>query len=189
MISSSSIGKKVRYEDIAVGVVQTTTFFGIGGVNKDALVLEAKRKLIASRPLTTNEEYANFTLDFKRTLFLSFSRTKVTMSADVVRYISDNANDSIKDVYSDAYKAKLLGQKTVSGIFNIGDSILYNLENNHLYYGQILAFEKNNKVRILYKTKNENYRSRKLSIDEIYSIITAHKGLKKGHICAGKFFE
>ncbi len=179
-ISSSSIGRPVIYEDIAIGVVETISFFGIGGSTKDGLALEAKRSLIISRPLKINEEYANFTLDYKRSFLASFTKTKVTMTADVVKFIPDSLKNSIIDVYTETYKNKLLDKTTIVRIFTTGDSILYDLENGINSKGTIISFEPNNKVRILYKTEMNEFRTKKISINKIFTNLKEVKGMKIG---------
>ncbi len=59
-MSTPLLDEDYVYEDIAFGVSQTNHFFGIGGLSKDAVVLEAKRQLFLNRPLSKNESYANF---------------------------------------------------------------------------------------------------------------------------------
>jgi len=171
-LSSSSIGKTVKYEDMACGVSQTNRYFGIGGLSQDALVLEAKRKLIKNRSLMPNEEYANFTIDFKRTYWPFYTQTKVTLSADVVRF----TNDTINDPYSEKYKNKLLGGNLSNDLFTIGDSII----DKKLDDGTIISIESNDIVRILYKTEKDKIRTKKISIKDIYSKSKPYKGYQVG---------
>ncbi len=171
-MSSSSIGRTVRYEDIAYGVSQSNKYFGLGGASQDALVLEAKRVLIKNRSLRPNEEYANFTIDFKRTYWPFYSQTKVTVSADVVRF----TNDTISEAYTENYKNKLLGKSIINGLFNIGDSIF----DKNLKGGTILSFEGSDIVRVLYKTKMDKIRTKKMSINNIYTKKKSYNGLKAG---------
>lgn len=171
-ISTSSIGKAVSYEDIAYGVSQTQRYFGLGGAGQDAMVLEAKRELIKNRPLKPNEEYANFTLDYKNTYWPFYRQTKVTMSADVIYY----TNETAFEPFSENYRSKLLGKNITNDLFNIGDSIVY----KDLKEGIIISFENSDNVRIQYKTKKNKLRSSIASINKIYSINKAYKGYKVG---------
>jgi hypothetical protein len=171
-VSSSSIGRNVKYEDIAIGVSQINKYFGLGGLSQDALVLEAKRNMIKSRPLKTNEEYLNFTVDLKRTYLFFYNQTKVTVSADVVRY----TNDSITELYSETYKNKLLGKSIINDLFSIGDSILY----DNFKDGTIIAFESDKEVRILYKSNRNKIRTKKALINDIYTKCKSYKGYKIG---------
>ena len=173
-ISSSSIGKTVIYEDIAYGVSQTNRFLGLGGFSQDALVLEAKRELIKSRPLKPGEEYSNFTIDFKHTYWPFYIQTKVTVSADVVKYTDEILND----LYSENYKRKLSGQNIPNELFSVGDSVV----DKRLNDGIIISIENNEYVMFLYKTETDKVRSKKISIDEIYSKSKPYKGYQVGGI-------
>jgi len=171
-ISSSSIGKTVIYEDIAFGVSQTERILGFGGAGQDAMVLEAKRELIKNRPLNANEEYLNFTIDCKNTYWPFYRQTKVTMSADVVKF-TDNP---INEPFSDIYKNKLMGKSIANALFQIGDSIVFEDMNE----GTILSLVNSDKVRILYKSKSDKLRSKKFSVDKIYTRKKMHNGCKSG---------
>src|ERR1035437_4337245 len=106
-ISSSTVSRTVKYQDIAIGVSQINKFWGLGGISKDALVLEARREMIKNRPLAPKEQYVNFTVDFKYTFWPIVSQTKVTMCADVISFSNDSTGE---EVYSSKYKDKLLGK-------------------------------------------------------------------------------
>jgi hypothetical protein len=172
-ISSSSIGKNVVYEDIALGVSQSNKLLGLGGVSQDAMVLEAKRELIKNRSLKSNEEYVNFTVDFKKTVWPLFVQDKITVTADVVRF----TNDTTK-IYSDAYKHKVIGNPIPLKFFNIGDSIY----DNHYSLGIISNILNPHKVRIFYKTKQDKLRSKTISIYDIYAINKANGDKKPGEL-------
>lgn len=171
-ISSSSLYKSVKYEDIAFGVSQTKMYFGIGGLSQDALVLEGKRELIKNRPLRPDEEYVNFTVDFKKTFFPFYSQTKVTMSADVVRF----QNETLSDPYSEEYKNKLFGKNLSNILFSIGDSIIIKKAKE----ATIISFKDNDNVRVLYKTKSDKNRTKTVSLKDIYTISKPYKGYKIG---------
>ena len=115
-ISPSTINQNVKYIDITYGVNQINKYFGLGGLSHDALVLEAKRELIKNRPLRQNETYGNFTIDFKNTYTLFYFQTKVTMSADVVRF----SNDTVGEPYSQKYKSILNRNRYSNELFNMG---------------------------------------------------------------------
>jgi hypothetical protein len=173
VISSSSIGKPVKYEDMAFGVSQSSRYLGFGGHSQDGLVLEAKRELIKNRPLKQNEEYSNFTIDFKHTYWPFYTQTKVTVSADVVQFIGETINDP----YSESYKSKFLGKNFLKNdFFSVGDSIY----DNKLHKGIIISIESSDRVRILYNTKNNKIRTKKISIYNIYSKTKASKEFKIG---------
>ena len=172
IISSSSGGRFVRYEDIAYGVSQSNNYFGIGGLSQDAMVLEAKRVLMKSRPLSGNEGYTNFTVDTKRFTFLFYTQTKVTVAADVVHFVTD----TLADAFSDKYKTKLLGGIFSNPLFDVGDSIVGSDNIN----GTVLSYKNKDVINILYKTSKDKFRTKYVSIFEIYSISKKYKGYKVG---------
>lgn len=171
-ISSGPIEKRVVYTDMAVGVAQTQKLFGIGGISKDALVLEAKRKLVQNRPLQGDEQYVNYTIDFKTSFWPFYSQTIATVSADVVT----PASAETKDLYSDNYKKKLFAPTFNNDLFGVGDTIVY----DNYFKGQILSFESKNKVRIMYRTQNDKIRTKIVSIYDIYTQLKEYKTYKLG---------
>jgi len=54
---------------LAVGSAKTQHIMGIGGLGKDALILEAKRNLYLKYPLKKGQALANVTVDIKRSAF------------------------------------------------------------------------------------------------------------------------
>jgi hypothetical protein len=171
-ISSSLNDKPVRYEDVAIGVAQSDIYFGLGGTNQDALLLEAKRELIKNRPLNKNEDYKNFTIDFKTTYYPFYIQRKVTLSADVISFISD----TVSNIYSANYKNKFLGNVYSNGLFQIGDTVY----NKKLEQGVVISFENTDHVRVLYKTKNDKFRTKTVLIDKIFTKSKEYKGNKPG---------
>ncbi|HZK68468.1 MAG TPA: DUF6567 family protein [Paludibacter sp.] len=168
-ISSSAVSRTVKYQDIAIGVSQINKFWGFGGVSKDALVLEARREMTKNRPLGAKEQYLNFTVDFKYTFWPIVSQTKVTMCADVVSF----SNDSTGEVYSTKYKDKLLGKSLSNELFAIGDSVIF----NKTHEGVIISIEDVDIVRVLYKSKSDKNRTKRISINKIYATNKSFLGL------------
>ncbi len=174
IVSTTTLPKNIVYEDIAFGVAQTKHILGIGGLSQDALVFEAKRELMKNRPLKPNEEYSNFTVDFKKTYWPFYIQTKVTVSADVVSF-SDNTNIT---PFSENYKEKLLRGNITNDLFSIGDTILYNKTKR----GTIISFVNSNTVRIAYRTKTDKVRTKNMSIYDIYSPSKAYRNCVPGEI-------
>lgn len=161
-ISSSTVSRTVKYQDIAIGVSQINKFWGLGGISKDALVLEARREMIKNRPLAPKEQYVNFTVDFKYTFWPIVSQTKVTMCADVISFSNDSTGE---EVYSSKYKDKLLGKSLSNELFAIGDSVIF----NKTHEGVIISIEDVDIVRVLYKTRSDKNRTKRISINKIYA--------------------
>jgi hypothetical protein len=85
-ITTAATGSNFIYKTQAQGQAKSWALFGLGGVKRDALVYEAKQKLFQYRPLKAGETYANFTVDFKYSIILIYSETKVTVTADILEY-------------------------------------------------------------------------------------------------------
>lgn len=160
-ISSAAVSRTVKYQDIAIGVSQINKLWGFGGISKDALVLEARREMTKNRPLGAKEQYLNFTVDFKYTFWPIVSQTRVTMCADVVSF----TNDSTGEVYSTKYKDKLLGRSLTNELFAIGDSVIF----NKTHEGVIISIEDVDIVRVLYKSRSDKNRTKRISINKIYA--------------------
>jgi hypothetical protein len=93
---------------IATGEASTTKIFGIGGLAKDALIMEAKKDLYMKFPYQKGVKLTNFSVDFKDSYILFVNITTATVSADVY-----NCNVSEIDT---------LPLKSAHG-FHVGDSV------------------------------------------------------------------
>lgn len=171
-ISSSSINRNVVYDDIAMGVSKTYKVLGIGGMSRNTLIMEAKCNMIWNRPLSKNEEYANITIDFKRSYFLIFTQTRVTIIADVVRF----TGDTVSEVYSKKYRNRIESKNYENDLFYLGDTVV----NLFLKEGVISSFVNNNKVKITYKTRDGELKTENRFYKSIYTDRKSYKGLKVG---------
>lgn len=96
--------------DFAVGTSSTTKVLGFGGTKKEFMVLDAKRDLYAHSHLAKGQALANVTVDFCTKNYVVFSKTKVTVSAEVVDF--NNSFDSTLFIeMSDVLKSKKLVEK------------------------------------------------------------------------------
>jgi hypothetical protein len=91
--SASLHGQDFELIGMAVGQAKTTQILGIGGLDPDGLVLEAKRELYARFPLTKGQAYANISVDFKRSYFPIVNTTKATVSADIVQFGEEKSDE------------------------------------------------------------------------------------------------
>jgi hypothetical protein len=71
---------------MASGTSETIKIFGLGGLGKDALVLEAKKDLLQNNPLKEGQALANVTVDFKNSFLIIVMTEKVTVTADIVEF-------------------------------------------------------------------------------------------------------
>lgn len=170
MVSTTPVSEEYIYEDIGFGVCQTSRVFGLGGLSKDAMVLEAKRQLYKNRPLLKNEMYANLTVDFKRTNLLIYNKTVVTVSADIVL-----KTDSLDfNRFSKNYLNKLENRMD-SPLFQIGDTVMDKKQNK----GVIIGSEKKDQLRILYSSES-NYRTKKVASNRVFAVKETYNGLRIG---------
>lgn len=58
----------------------------IGGLEKEALVEEAKRDMLKEYELKPNQALANVTVNFKNSFYIVVSSTKCTVTADIVEF-------------------------------------------------------------------------------------------------------
>ena len=68
------------------GFAETTYIFGIGGLDKEALVEEAKMNMLKDHPLQPNQALANVAVDWKKTFILVVVYNKCTVTADIVEF-------------------------------------------------------------------------------------------------------
>lgn len=68
------------------GFAETWHVFGIGGLEKEALVEEAKKNMLSGYELKPNQALANVTVNWKNSFFVVVMSSKVTVTADVVEF-------------------------------------------------------------------------------------------------------
>ncbi|MCB2219004.1 MAG: hypothetical protein KQI35_01325 [Bacteroidetes bacterium] len=68
------------------GSAETMHVFGIGGLEKQALVEEAKAEMLKNNPLQPNQALANVTVNWKNSFLIVVMISKVTVTADVVEF-------------------------------------------------------------------------------------------------------
>lgn len=91
------VNKEFRVLGIAKGQAHSTRVLGIGGLHSDALVYDAKNDLYSSIELKPGQALTNITVDFKRSYYLVFSRTKVTVTAEIVDF--NPSSDPHENIY------------------------------------------------------------------------------------------
>lgn len=106
-------GQAVSISNQAVGISSAGYFFGLGGNKSSVLLKEAKDDLIRNRPLKANEKYVNQNLNVSTSYFLIYSRTKFTITADVISTDNNSSTDQLKSI-----------EKNNNELFNYGDSLI-----------------------------------------------------------------
>lgn len=179
--NASLQGTNFELIDMATGKASTVKVLGIGGLNKNALVLEAKRDLYSNYPLSIGQAFANVTVDFKNSYILVVSITDVTISADIVQFFEKgNYQDTLQTIFH-RRPEKVLAKP----IENKARPVRLTEEENKLvnkYTGDPVRFVSDNRVAngyIVKSTINDHVFYVKQSINERSA--TIHK-LSKGEV-------
>ncbi len=174
-LTSNVTAEPVVHKDIAVGVASTNRVLQIGGLSKDALISEARKNMVRSRPLEGAEQYNNIEVNFKNTFYILGHKTKVTITADVIE-----PKDSVNQPsYSERYLKKLTNPGPQIDLFAVGDSITLN--NYNYQKGEIVRFlgEDFHRVEISYTDAKNNVKTKKVSINQIYVSKPDYNGVKR----------
>ncbi|MDX2195581.1 MAG: DUF6567 family protein [Cytophagales bacterium] len=120
---STGVVPDCKLASIVTGYASTDLVFGIGGLNKTALIMYAKQNLYAKLKLNKDEKITNYAVDFKTTYFLPFLiKNEVILSAEVYDCSKYDTTANTNILYSNKYVESMKSQ--IRG-FNVGDSIAY----------------------------------------------------------------
>ncbi|MBO9699561.1 MAG: hypothetical protein J7604_05080 [Sporocytophaga sp.] len=152
-VSSGSI-VDCPMKTIVTGKASTRKFLGLGGLNKTALIVEAKQDLYRKITDKKDLKLTNFTVDFKTTYILFYSSTIATVSADLF-----DCGDTVNVV---SYNPPMIG-----GLL-LGDSIIY--EYNGFHKGLVTKHLSKERCAITFLYNNARLKKQKVSQDVIYKI-------------------
>lgn len=172
-ISSNVPNEPMVHKDIAIGVASTNIFLTFGGLSKDALISEARKNMVRSRPLEGTEQYNNVEVNIKNTYYIFGRKTKVTIIADVIA-----PKDSVNQAsYSEIYLKKMAHPVPKHGLFGIGDSVL--VFNKDFERAQIIGFKANDptRVEVSYTDSNSTLRTTKVSENNVFISLKEHNGI------------
>jgi hypothetical protein len=175
-LNTSTNDEPVVHKDIAIGVSQTIKIFGIGGVSKDALIFQARQNMINYRPLESEEEFNNVSIDIKNTFLLIGQKTKVTIIADVVEPKDSVSQSSYTDLY---LRKSRNGMEHIDTLLTIGDTVIFNVENS----GVLLSFDGKNKRKgtVQYYSKNGAIRTKRIKLNNLYVAVPSYNDLLLGN--------
>lgn len=129
-------GNNAEIIDIVSAKNSVTRIFGIGGLDKEALILETKRKMYHQNPLKKGQVYANIGIDVKQAFYLIADVTTVTVSADVLLFYNDSTEHKVFFKLNNQ-TASLDRKQVIAPLsFTEGQSI-YFLSNNEVKTGKI----------------------------------------------------
>jgi len=146
---------------MAVGTAKTQHIVGIGGLSKDALILEAKRNLYANYPLKKGQALANVTVDMKRSMFPFVFKTLATVSADVIDF-NTVANDSL---FSEVNK--FICQPDKKSIYSNNEKVIY--KKKEQFYTAYILDNGVKKSTILMENDQGIFKVRTVSNAKIFS--------------------
>ena len=94
MLSSNAVLDKPNFVCVKrdlKGTASAVRIFGLGGLARQALVGDAKKKMLIESPLKDNQALVNVTVNFKSSLFFMFAQTQTcTVTADVIEFQERN---------------------------------------------------------------------------------------------------
>lgn len=129
-------------------------FLGFGGYNRDALILETKKKLYAKYPLKKGQVFGNISVDQKFQIGLIFTKNIITISADIIEF--DGATSEIQPIYNKVRNNHLKKQEVNNNlVFNSGETVYY-LDNNEVFIGEIKEVG-NGLILIISSSGESNY--------------------------------
>ena len=149
----------------AYGTSRSVRLLGLGGFDKDALIMDAKRDLHNKFPYKKGIKLSNYSADFKNTFVVFFVHiTKVTVSADVYD-CNQNVSDTIAQMGITEIDPKING-------FEVGDSLLFdnygNGDLNEFLPAILISHSNSSKVKINYTENRIAKNGRKVLYDEIF---------------------
>ncbi len=174
-LTSNVTDEPVVHKDIAVGVSSANRVFHIGGLSKDALIAEARKNMVRSRPLEGAEQYNNVSVNIKNTFYIIGHKTKVTVQADVIQ-----PKDSVNQPsYSEKYLKKIANPEPEIDLFAVGDSVI--VFNYNYQSGQVVRFtgEDLDWIEISYTDSNNIQRTKKYPANKVYVSKPEHRGVTR----------
>lgn len=128
MVSNASLGDNdFEIIDMVTAQNYTKKYFGLGGLDKKALVLETKQNLYNKYPLKKNQVFANISVDFHNSTIFFVNKVTCTISADLVQF-GPTKSDSLHKVFHlmqirKAQKSQVLGENELP--YYIGQSVYF----------------------------------------------------------------
>jgi hypothetical protein len=134
MVSNASLGNNdFEIIDMVSAKSYTKRYFGLGALDKKALVFDTKQKLYNNNPLKKNQTFANISVDFHNTTIFFVNKVTCTISADLVQFGSVES-DSLHKAFE-----KLQTHKNLKKVVVEEDNLNYTI-------GQTVYFKSGNAV-------------------------------------------
>lgn len=166
MIVSTTVNSgpsNLTYVDMAAGYSKASYFLGLGGLNKDALVNDAKRNLYSSYPLKSGESFDNLTLDVKKTIIGPYSKIETIVIADVVK-----RDSNFRISYQPGYST-WLNRKKMNGKNDLvqNEKILISVRNFSYSQARIISLNMNS-ATVFFMDENGSVKVKNILYNSIY---------------------
>lgn len=153
------------------GESKATYVLGIGGLNKSALILEAKENLYKSNKIKPSQKLSNFTLDNRISNFLLFSICKVIVSADV--FDCDTSLLLVQKPNTESFeKPNIIEDKLLRKGIQIGDTIYVTSMSKYAY---VTEFKSNKYLSAQILDSSNNKSEKRVLFEEA---LTTRKDLR-----------
>ena len=150
----------------ASGTARCTYVFGIGGLKKDGLVLEAKRNMYNTYPLAPGQAFANVTVDFKRGYYILFARTVCTITADIIDFNEMPSSNDFDSVNSEI-TANVINQLKN---YSVGEHVYYSESNSSAPIGATITSFLNGKAQIRFAKQKGILDHKIVKLSDLYKI-------------------
>lgn len=163
-ISATQPIRNTEIIGVAQGQASSVYVLGFGGHNHSQIGFEAKKDLILKNKLAKNESFANYNLDVKTSHFIVFSKSTVTLTADIIRFTDTIPSSPISKTYINQISEPTSSKIDANGSLHLknGDNIKFG--NNET--GVIDSFVGSDSIRVLI-IKNRLPEYKKISVNEV----------------------
>jgi len=103
------------------GTASTLKFLGIGGLEKSAIVEEAKKDMLKKYPLKSNHALTNITVNWKSGFYFIVMTNQCTVTADIVRFYNADESRDVEAENIDVTQKKSIVQTK----FVVGEKVRY----------------------------------------------------------------
>lgn len=165
-------GSNAEVIDIVSAKTSVTRILGLGGTDREAIILETKRKMYRQNPLKKGQVYANMGVDVKNAFYLIANIETFTVSADVIQFYEDTTEHMVFSKLA-RKTTSYDNEKTVNSSTSVGfsgQSPVYFLDNKEVKKGKIVSI-----LDDLLKVKTENGDSFYVDLIKCFHIIDYSK--------------
>ncbi|MFK8044267.1 MAG: DUF6567 family protein [Crocinitomicaceae bacterium] len=172
--NATIMGPNFTVQGMAYGKAETKHVFGIGGLGKEAIVLEAKRKMYTAFPLEPGQAFANVTVDFKKGFYIVYSKLTCTISADIIDF---NERPEVNEFNEFNYSAS---ENLMSSLdhFSAGEQVYYSESMNSPPVGSTIIGFNNGQARIRFVKTNGIIDFKNVNLSNLYKITNDSSLLK-----------